>query len=165
MISYGEKQWHYLAVKQLSALLRRITSKNNGDFYCLNCLHSFRTKNKLESYKRASKNKYFCNVNMPSGDTKILEFKQCQKAYKAPFSIYANLECLIEKTDGCKNNPKNSSAAKVSKHLPSGFPMSTISSFRSIENKHDVYRGKDCMKKFCEFLRQHTMKLTNFLKK
>ena len=37
--------------------------------------------------------------------------------------------------------------------------MHTISSFRSIENKHDVYRGKDCMKKFCEFLREHTMKM------
>ena len=37
--------------------------------------------------------------------------------------------------------------------------MSTISSFRSIENKHDVHRGKDCMKKFCEFLREHAMKI------
>ena len=43
--------------------------------------------------------------------------------------------------------------------------MSTISSFRSIENKHDVYRGKDCMKKFCEFLREHAMKIINFKKK
>ena len=31
--------------------------------------------------------------------------------------------------------------------------MSTISWFRSIENKYDVFRGKDCMKKFCEFIR------------
>ena len=36
--------------------------------------------------------------------------------------------------------------------------MSTISSFRGIENKHDVSRGKDCMKKFCEFLRERTIK-------
>ena len=43
--------------------------------------------------------------------------------------------------------------------------MSTISSFRSIENKHDVYRGKDCMKKFCEFLREHAMKIINFNKR
>ena len=45
MISNGEKQWHYLPVKKLSTLLRGITSKNNGDFYCLNRIHSFRTKN------------------------------------------------------------------------------------------------------------------------
>ena len=42
---------HYLAVKKLLALLRKITSKNNGDFYCLNCFYSFRTKNKHESHK------------------------------------------------------------------------------------------------------------------
>ena len=58
MIS-NEENWHYLAVKTLSALFRGITSKNNNDFYCLNCLHSFRTKNKLESHKRVSENKDF----------------------------------------------------------------------------------------------------------
>ena len=40
--------------------------------------------------------------------------------------------------------------------------ISLISSFRSIENKHDVYRGKDCIKKFCEFLREHVMTIINF---
>ena len=43
--------------------------------------------------------------------------------------------------------------------------MSTIFLFRYIENRHDVYRGKDCMKKFCEYLREHTMKLINLKKK
>ena len=47
----SEGRWHYLAVKKLAALLRGITSKNNGDFYCLNWLHSFRTKNKLQLRK------------------------------------------------------------------------------------------------------------------
>ena len=37
------KNWHYHAVKKLSALFCKIKSKNNGDSYCLNCLHSFRT--------------------------------------------------------------------------------------------------------------------------
>ena len=72
---------------------------------------------------------------------------------------------MIEKIDGCKNNPKNSSITKVSKHNPSGLSIPTISSFRSIENKHNVYRGTDCMKKFCEYLRQHAMKIINFKKK
>ena len=40
MIPNGEK-WHYLAVKKLSTLLKGITSKHYGDFYCQNCLHSF----------------------------------------------------------------------------------------------------------------------------
>ena len=101
---------------------------------------------------------------MPSEDTKILEFNQYQKSGKAPFIIYADLECIIEKTDGCKNNPENPSTTKVSEYISSAFSMSPISSFRSIENKHDVYSGKDCMKKFCK-LRKHAMKIINFKKK
>ena len=122
-------------------------SKNNGNFYCLNCLHSFRTKNRLESHKRVCENKDFGNIIMPSEDTKILEFNQSHNSDKVPFIIYADLECIIEKIDGCKNNPENSSTSKVSEHIPSGFSMSTLSSFRSIENKHAIYRGKNCIKK------------------
>ena len=48
MIGNKEKKgWHYLAVKKLSALQHRKTLKHNGDFYCLSCLNSFRTENKL----------------------------------------------------------------------------------------------------------------------
>ena len=55
---------------------------------------------------------------MPSEDTKILQFNQYQKSDKAPFINYADLECLMENIDGCKNNPENSSTSKVSKHIP-----------------------------------------------
>ena len=89
---------------------------------------------------------------MPSDDIEILEFNQY-------------LECIIEKIDACKNNLENSSTTKESKHIPPGFSMSTICLFRSIENKYNLYRGKDCMKKFCEFLREHAMKIINFKKK
>ena len=90
---------------------------------------------------------------MPSEDTKILEFNQSQKSDKALLIIYADLECIIEKTDGCKKNPENLSTAKVREHIPSGFSVSKISSFKNIESKHDAYRGKDCIKKFYESLR------------
>ena len=42
--------------KKLSALLGRINSKNNDDFYCLNCLHTFSTENKLKYHETVSKN-------------------------------------------------------------------------------------------------------------
>ena len=70
MIPNGEG-WHYLAVKRLSALLRGITSKHRSNFYCLNCLYFFATENKRESHKKACENKVFCNVTMPSEETKI----------------------------------------------------------------------------------------------
>ena len=54
MISNGEN-WHYLAVKSLSRLLRGITSNHDGDYYCLNCFHSYRTENKLNAHKKYAK--------------------------------------------------------------------------------------------------------------
>ena len=59
----------------------------------------------------------------------------------------------------------NSSTAKVDEQNPSGFSMPVISSFKSIENKHDVYTGKSCMKKFCKSLREHAMDIIIFKKK
>ena len=47
-----------------------------------------------------------------------------KKIDKVPFIIYAVLECLIQKADGCKYNPENSFTAKVGEHNPSGFSMS-----------------------------------------
>ena len=81
---------------------------------------------------------------MPSNKTKILEFNKSQKFDKTLFIIYADLECIIRKTEGCKNNPENSSTKKWV-NIPSGFSMSTTSLLRIIENKHNVHRGQDCI--------------------
>ena len=46
----NEEGRHYISATKLSALLRKNTSTHDDDFYCLNCLHLLRTKNKLESH-------------------------------------------------------------------------------------------------------------------
>ena len=51
MITNDDENWHYLAVKSISRLLKGITSNHVGDFYCLNCFHSYTTKNKLEKQR------------------------------------------------------------------------------------------------------------------
>ena len=61
MIADGEK-WHYLVVNNLSRLLRGITSNHHDGFYCLNCFHSYRTKNKLEAHKNICENHDYCHV-------------------------------------------------------------------------------------------------------
>ena len=43
--------------------------------------------------------------------------------------------------------------------------MSTIWAFDYIENKHTLYRGKDSVKKFCEYLREHAKNIIDFEKK
>ena len=96
---------------------------------------------------------------MPPADNKILELNQYQESVKIPFIIYVDLKSLKEKIDWCKNDQEKSSTTTVGENIPSAFSMSRILSFRDTENKQDVYRGKDCTKKFCESLREHAMKI------
>ena len=112
-----DEKWHYLAVKNLSGLLKGITSTHEKDFYCLNCFHSYRTKNKLESHKKICENHNFCHVEMPTKDNNIIKCNHGEKSMKVPFIIYADLECLLEKMSTCINNPNESSATKINKHF------------------------------------------------
>ena len=90
-----ERRWHFLAVKKLSALLHRITSKNKSDFYYLNRLHFFRTEKKLKSHEKVCKNKDFCGNVMSSEKDNILEFNQYMKSDRMSYIIYADIEFLI----------------------------------------------------------------------
>ena len=128
MITDGEK-WHYLVVKNLSGLFKRITSNHYGDFYCLNCFHSYRTKNKLEAHKKICENHDYCHVEMPIKGNNTIKYNRGEKSMQLLFVIYADLECLLEKMSTCQNNPNKSSTTKINKHTPSDYSMFTHYSF------------------------------------
>ena len=79
---------------------------------------------------------------MITEDNKIIQFHEYCKSDKAPFITYADLESLIVKIYGCKNNPVKSSKTKLSEHE---VPHCLQYYHLKTKNKHDVYRGKDCM--------------------
>ena len=87
------EKWHYLAVKRLSALFRGITSKHDGDFYCLNCFQSHTTENKLKKHKKVCVNHDYCYVEMPEEYNKTLKYNEGEKSIRVPFIIYGDLEC------------------------------------------------------------------------
>ena len=163
MISDSQK-WHCLVVKNLSRLLRGITSNHKEDFYCLNCFRSYRTENKLEAHKKICENHDYCHVEMPTKNNNI-KYNHGEKSMKLPFVIYADLECLLQKMSTCINNPNESSTTKVNKHTPSGYSIFTHCSFDESKNKLNYYRGKDCMKTFSKDLREHASKIINYEKK
>ena len=164
MITDGEK-WHYTAVKRLSGLLRRVTGNNNGDFYCLNCFHAYRTENKLKKHKKICENHDYCHVEMPNEDNQIIKYNQGEKSIRSPFIIFADLECLLEKISTCYNNLEESSTTEINKDTPSGYSLFTHCSFDQSKNKLDYYRGDNCMEKFCKDLREHATKIINYEKK
>ena len=53
---------------------------------------------------------------MPTKDNNTIKHNQGEKSIKLPFTIYADLECLLEKMSTCQNNPNESSTTKINKH-------------------------------------------------
>ena len=165
MITDGTDNWHYLAVKSILGLLRGIISNHHGDLHCLNCFYSYTTEDKLRKHERICKDHDFCYVKMPDEDNNILEYVPRKKSLRVPFIIYADLECLLKKIDTCLNNSDKSYAKKKALHKPSGYSLVTCCSFDKSKNEHKYYRGKDCMKTFCEDLKDQAMKIVNHERK
>ena len=103
---------------------------------------------KIKFYEKVCKNKDFCGIVMQSEKDNILEFNQDMKSDEMSYIIYAGIE-LTGKIYGCANNPENSLTTKIGKNIPCAFSISVIWPFDHIENKHTLYRGKDCTKTFC----------------
>ena len=116
MITDGTGNWHYLAIKSISGLLRRVTSNHNGDYYCLNCFRSYATEKKLGKHEKVCENHDFCHLKMADEDNKIQKYVSGEKSLKVLFLIYADLECLLKKIDTCQNNPENSYTEKKAMH-------------------------------------------------
>ena len=82
-----------------------------------------------------------------------------------PCIIYADLEYLIKRIEGCENNLEISSATKDGDHVSCGYLMSIIWGFNHMKNKHTLYHGNHCMKKFCEALTGRATRIIRFKKK
>ena len=82
------------------------------------------------------------------------------KSIKVPFTIYADMDSLLEKIDTCHNDPEKSSTTKINKYTGSRY------SFDDTEKKHGYCRGKDCIKMvFSKDLREHATKIISYEKK
>ena len=144
MITDDNNRWHYLAVKNLPALLRGTKSNHHGDFYCLISFHSYRTPNKLRKPEKVCNNHDYCRIDMSKEHEKI-KYSPREKSLKVLFIVYADLECLLKKCNLVKITPKVLTQIKKIKHKPSGYAWYSICSFDDTKSRRYFYRRKDCI--------------------
>ena len=87
------------------------------------------------------------------------EYLPGEKSLKAPFIVYADLECILNKAQYSQNNLENSYTEKKTKHKPSGYAWCSICSFDDTKNRCYFYRRKDFIEKFCKRVRNGNNKL------
>ena len=125
MITDG-KNWHYLTVKGLSALLRGIASNQKEGFYCLNCFNSYNTKEKHKKNLKKYVMIMMIIVTQKYLMKTILKYNHREKSMRVPLIIYADLEYLLEKMQSCQKNLEKFYTEKKAKHMPSGQSLFTI---------------------------------------
>ena len=82
------------------------------------------TDNALKIHERLFEKHDYCHIEMPTKVNKTLEYNQGEKSLKAPFTIYADLECLLLKQQSWQNNPNESYTERKAMHEPLGYALS-----------------------------------------
>lgn len=141
MVTDNNNNWHYIAVKSISRLLKGISSNSNCNNYCLNCLHAYRTENKLIRHERICNDNTYCNPLMPEKGKNFSKYIQDKKSILVPHVVYADLECLLRQIESRKDNPKNSYTLKK-KHTHTIWVFNTISKILWWKLKYTLSRNR-----------------------
>ncbi|XP_043276094.1 uncharacterized protein [Venturia canescens] len=90
---------HFAWIKNLSRLVNsQLNSDGHKKYICDRCLHYFPTIDKLQFHEVDCGVINDCAVRLPAENDKWLEFTNANRKERLPFVVYADLECILEKT-------------------------------------------------------------------
>ena len=141
---------HYVPIKSISRLLSSQNTKHTGkEYFCMNCLQGFKEESSRDEHLDYCINNESVKVEMPHKNL-IVQYSDGQFQFKVPFIMYADFESILEPIQGPGNNPMISSMRGINNHVPSGWCVRSEFAYGKVENPLRLYRGEDCVKKFCD---------------
>jgi hypothetical protein len=96
-------------------------------FICNCCLIFFSSEEKLNEHKK--KDCYKIVTELPTNSENFIEFNDINNCIELPFSIYADIECILPKINTCSQDQFKSSTMETNMHLPSAVGYYTVCSF------------------------------------
>ena len=73
--------------------------------------------------------------------------------------MYAEFESILELIQGPGNDPKVSTTRGINVHVPSGWCVLREFAYGEVKDPLKLYRGKDCLRKFCEHVMREARRL------
>ena len=166
LISENDK-WHYTAIKSLSRLLSSSNSKHkHKQYFCNNCLQGFTQESSRDEHQVYSEDNETVRAEMPQKGLTV-EFYDGQNQFKVPFTMYADVEAILEPIQGPNPDPKGPYTKKVNQHIPSGWCVYSKFTYGEVKDSLKLYRdpkgpasgGKDCVEKFCDYIKEESHRL------
>ena len=106
---------------------------------------------------------------MPTEKEKWLKFHDGQYQFKVPFMLCADFESILKpvderyrgKMDTMKAGRKGKApyTEKINTHVPSGWCVYSTFAYGGVSNPLKMYRGKDCVEKFVEYIEEEVKRL------
>ena len=104
LITEDEKK-HYILIKDFDKFMYNQSRQKERKHFCMYCLQCFSSESIL---KKHTNNGFIINgkqaINMPKEGENILKLNNFHKQQVVPFAIYADLEAITKKAQGCKPN-------------------------------------------------------------
>ncbi|XP_018368693.1 PREDICTED: uncharacterized protein LOC108764802 [Trachymyrmex cornetzi] len=126
---------HFTWIKDLSRLVRsQLTGKKVKKYFCDRCLHYFGSRERLQSLTIDCQKLNDCAIRLPSEDDRWLEFSNHRNQERVPFIVYADLECILRKTEPDK---EDASSYEYQRHevFSIGYYVRQFSAARSIQHR------------------------------
>ena len=150
---------HYTAIKSLSRLLKSSNTKHKcKQHFCMNCLQGLTQESSRDQHQVYCEDNESVRVEMPKQGSTV-EFKDGQNQFKVPFIMYADFESILEPMDHGSPNPNQLYTNEVNQHTPSGWCVYSEFAYREVDNLLRLYRGKDCIETFCNYIKEEVHRL------
>ena len=146
---------HYTVIKSLSRLLASRNSKHHGkQYFCTNCLQGFTLESSRDEHYGYGIDNEAVKVEMPKKGS-FVEFYQ----FKVLFMMFVNFEAILKPIQGSSLDPSKHYTKDISKDIPSGFCVYSKFAYGEAENPFKLYRGEDCVAKFCSYIKEEAKRL------
>ena len=123
--------------------MSHLLGQSHKRYYCPYCLHSWPSNLKLQIHIAECQTHGTQRTRLPEIGNNVLKFNNIRKQLIGNFTIYADLEALMEELERVANKNQQ----KKYKHVPSAFAMILVGPNQSVIN-YKSYLGEDCMDVF-----------------
>ena len=164
-----ESNSHYHLITNMSRLIGSQWSTHNSAVHvCEYCLRCCTTNEVLQRHQLSCSQHHAQRIEMPKpdeeGNPPTIKFKNIEHQLPAPFTIYADLECILQPYDTASPNPSTSSTTPRNKHIACGAAYYIVSTDKRFHREPTVLRGENVMSEFIERLISDVAQLKKYLK-
>ena len=115
----------------------------------MDCLRGFKEETSRDEHIDYCIDKESVKIEMSHNNPRV-QYSDGQFQFKVPFIMYMDFESILEPIQGPGNDLRISSTRGVNNHIPSGWCVRSEFAYGNVQNPLKLYRGKDCVKKFCD---------------